>query len=224
MKEEKFGFIYIWFDKKNKRYYVGSHWGTFNDGYVCSSRWMRNSYKRRPEDFRRRILSTIDDRSKLLLEEFKWLSLIKKSELGERYYNLQNNQFNHWSNTGDIKTVGQKISAAKKGKPVTLSEEALVDRGNTISKVKQENFKTRTAHITVDMLRDDFHSGLILKQVAAKYDVGLPTIRRIVSEAGYASLREIQPKKVVKHSEETRKKISERMRGQQTPRIITAPE
>lgn len=33
----KYGFVYLWFDRKHKRYYVGCHWGTTEDGYVCSS-------------------------------------------------------------------------------------------------------------------------------------------------------------------------------------------
>lgn len=85
---EKFGFIYIWFDKKHKRYYLGRHWGTETDGYVCSSNWMRDSFNRRPEDFKRRIVSRVytcqDD---LVIEEQKWLNFIKKDEVGVRYYN-----------------------------------------------------------------------------------------------------------------------------------------
>ena len=34
---EKYGFVYIWFDRKHKRYYIGCHWGHEDDGYVCSS-------------------------------------------------------------------------------------------------------------------------------------------------------------------------------------------
>ena len=53
---EKYGFVYLQFDRKHKRYYVGCHWGTVDDGYICSSNWMRDTYNRRPQDFKRRIL------------------------------------------------------------------------------------------------------------------------------------------------------------------------
>ena len=87
---EKYGFVYIWYDRKHKRYYIGCHWGNIDDGYVCSSNWMRDAYKRRPEDFKRRILTNnISERHLIYPEEFKWLSLIKSEELGKRYYNLQ---------------------------------------------------------------------------------------------------------------------------------------
>lgn len=84
----KEGFIYLWYDRKHKRYYVGCHWGTLDDGYVCSSRWMRQAYKRRPEDFKRRILQRGLEKKGLKEHEVKWLSLIKTEELGTRYYNL----------------------------------------------------------------------------------------------------------------------------------------
>ena len=95
--KEKYGFVYIWYDRKHKRYYVGCHWGNENDGYICSSKWMNDSYKRRPKDFRRIILKTnITNKKELLEEEYKWLNLIKDGELGKRYYNLHNHHFGHW--------------------------------------------------------------------------------------------------------------------------------
>ena len=81
---QKYGFVYLWYDKKHKRYYIGCHWGYEDDGYICSSRWMRKSYKRRKNDFKRRILSRIYNRNVLIEEEHKWLQLIKSKELGKR--------------------------------------------------------------------------------------------------------------------------------------------
>jgi hypothetical protein len=52
----KYGFVYLWFDRKHKRYYVGAHWGKEDDGYICSSNWMRDAYKKRSQDFLREIL------------------------------------------------------------------------------------------------------------------------------------------------------------------------
>ena len=59
---EKYGFVYIWRDRKHKRYYVGSHWGTETDQYICSSSWMKNAYKRRPQDFKRRVVARVAHR------------------------------------------------------------------------------------------------------------------------------------------------------------------
>jgi hypothetical protein len=117
---EKYGFIYLWYDKKHKRYYIGSHWGTEDDGYISSSTWMKNAYKRRPHDFKRRILKTNVSRETLLDEEYNWLSKIKEKELGKKYYNLNiRNQKQWWSTEEGRKNVGQKLSVANKGKKRT---------------------------------------------------------------------------------------------------------
>lgn len=113
---EKYGFVYIWFDRKHKRYYIGCHWGTENDGYICSSSNMKSAYNRRPQDFKRRIISRVyTNRKDLLEEEYKWLSQIKKEELRKRYYNLNNHHFNHWStNPKQAKTLSERISQKTK--------------------------------------------------------------------------------------------------------------
>lgn len=85
---QKYGFIYVWFDKKYNKFYIGRHWGTIDDGYICSSRTMRQSYNRRKEDFKRRIISYIHTtKEDLIVEEQRWLDMINKDELGVRYYN-----------------------------------------------------------------------------------------------------------------------------------------
>ena len=113
---EKYGFVYIWYDRKHKRYYVGSHWGTEDDGYVCSSPWMMQAYKKRPYDFKRRILEHINTtREDLLKSEYKWLSLIKEEEIKTRYYNLNIKATGHWvAYPNNIKTIKEKISLKTK--------------------------------------------------------------------------------------------------------------
>jgi len=113
---EKYGFVYLWFDRKHKRYYVGCHWGTTDDGYVCSSPWMRQAYKHRPHDFKRRILKTnITEKSYMFLEEQRYFDMIKPEELKSKYYNLNIKNNKHWS-TDEIKTksLRDKISQTAK--------------------------------------------------------------------------------------------------------------
>lgn len=76
---------------------------------------MRKSYRRRPQDFKRRILSTgISCRKELLEEEHRWLSMIKSEELGKRYYNLSTHHFGHWSSNEDKRHITlQKLSKGK---------------------------------------------------------------------------------------------------------------
>lgn len=113
---EKYGFVYIWYDRKHKRYYVGSHWGQENDGYVCSSTWMMKAYKIRPDDFKRRIIKKVrTNRKELLEEEFRYLSMIKNDEIKVRYYNLNIKSTGHWSSYPDnVKSIREKISIRTK--------------------------------------------------------------------------------------------------------------
>lgn len=112
---EKTGFIYIWYDSRRKMFYIGCHWGTEDDGYICSSNRMRDAYRRRPHDFRRRIIKNNIDRNVLLEEEHKWLQLISDEELGEKYYNLSKKHFAHWSNDpSSLISTKQKLSETSK--------------------------------------------------------------------------------------------------------------
>ena len=112
---EKYGFVYIWFDRKHRRYYIGMHWGTEEDGYICSSNWMRDAYKRRPQDFKRRIIEKVSTNRKELYErEQYWLSQIKDEELKTRYYNLRKNVNDTWlSETENLKR-SERISQKTK--------------------------------------------------------------------------------------------------------------
>lgn len=147
MSEEKYGFVYVWRDKKQNRLYIGCHWGAEDDGYLCSSNWMRDSYKRRPEDFKRRIVARVyTNRQDLLAEEHKWLSLIPDEELGKRYYNLNKRHFGHWSSSDRAGEIRQKISdnVPKKRKPLTEEHKAKLSKAHT-GKVLSEEHKAKLA-------------------------------------------------------------------------------
>ena len=85
------GFIYLWRDKKRNMFYLGSHQGTLDDGYLGSGERFCNAIKKRPADFKRRILQqiTFTDRKQLLDIETAWLQLIKREELQTKYYNFK---------------------------------------------------------------------------------------------------------------------------------------
>lgn len=115
---EKYGFVYIWYDRKRKMYYIGCHWGSVEDGYICSSNRMRDAYKRRPQDFKRRILLTnIQTRDETLEKEHQLFFMIKEEELGTKYYNLRKHKWGHWVTDENSKLkVGEKISKSRTGK------------------------------------------------------------------------------------------------------------
>lgn len=86
------GFVYIWFDKYKTMFYIGSHRGCISDSYVCSSRRMLKSYRKRPGDFKRRILKYVRAVDDILLWEQYYLNMVKDSELlynKGKYYNIK---------------------------------------------------------------------------------------------------------------------------------------
>jgi hypothetical protein len=98
--EEYTGFVYLWYDIKRKWFCIGSHMGSVDDGYTSSTGFMNNAYKKRPQDFKRKILAYYsgNDHRELFRLEQKYLDLIKIEELclGEnkknntiRYYNVK---------------------------------------------------------------------------------------------------------------------------------------
>lgn len=162
---EKYGFVYIWYDRKQKRYYVGCHWGNVDDGYVCSSSWMKKAHKLRPTDFKRRILARdLPNKSTLLDEEYRWLQMIKPGELKIKYYNLQNKRFNHWSaksndpakksgetrrgsKIGSNPEKNRKISQAKKGAKFSLEHREKLRQAKLGTK-RSEQWKREQAERT----------------------------------------------------------------------------
>lgn len=112
----KYGFVYIWRDRKHNRYYVGSHWGHEDDGYICSSKWMRNAYNIRPTDFKRRVIVKVfSNRKDLLQKEEYYLSLIKDFELKTKYYNISKSIKDPWfQHPAKLATISEKISIKTK--------------------------------------------------------------------------------------------------------------
>ena len=84
-----FGFIYEWYNRVEKMFYLGSHFGSERDRYSGSGSAFKKAYKAHPEDFKRRILQycNIDDHDFLLLLEGGFLKYIKHEEIGVKYFN-----------------------------------------------------------------------------------------------------------------------------------------
>lgn len=118
------GFIYIWRDNVRKMYYIGSHEGSPDDGYVSSSHWLTAEIRYRPQDFKRRIIKFVTSEN-LKIEEYRLLSYIKEHEFGSKYYNLKHGKpkgSSPWnkgkSNIYSAETL-EKMSKARIGKSTT---------------------------------------------------------------------------------------------------------
>jgi hypothetical protein len=55
---QDFGFVYCWTDHLTNKLYVGSHKGTVDDGYICSSQQFLVEHSKRPHNFTRQIIAT----------------------------------------------------------------------------------------------------------------------------------------------------------------------
>lgn len=84
------GFVYKWTDAKRDMYYIGSHKGSIDDGYVCSSKWMMRAFNKRPHNFVREILGVVTTNySDLIQLEQHYLNLIPDDAIGKSCYNLK---------------------------------------------------------------------------------------------------------------------------------------
>lgn len=186
MHKQKYGFVYIWFDRKHKRYYVGCHWGSIDDGYICSSNWMRDAYKRRPQDFKRRILSSkIESRKLMFEEEQRYLNMINPDEIKKRYYNLCLSSKDPWYKYDEkIQIIGQKISAAQRGqkrKPHSEETKRKIAEANTGKKRTEEN-KKLLSDLKKGRKLDAEHRAKIGKSLKKAYDNGFRKREKIIKQ------------------------------------------
>ena len=80
------GFVYKWINTRNGKWYIGSHKGSADDGYIGSGKAFIKSYKKHKEDFTRDILYVgLDFRE---VEELILETLDAASD--RRSYNLKN--------------------------------------------------------------------------------------------------------------------------------------
>jgi hypothetical protein len=218
---EKYGFVYLWFDRKHKKYYVGSHWGHENDGYVCSSKWMRNAYSTRKVDFKRKILERVySTRMDLLKREEYYLSLIKTTELRIRYYNISKSIKDPWfQHPTKIKTVSEKISirtkeAMQRPEVREKYKESLKTRDNkssnpeviekrrlTMIKTMAEKFpeENRRKALTQEQ-RKEYYSDKAKFMHASRTDEQQKSINLKISEA---NKRNVRPDVICPHCEKS---------------------
>jgi len=112
-------FVYCWTDIKTNKLYVGSHKGTVDDGYVCSSKLMNEQYKKRPQDFKRQIIAfgSFTDIRKL---EEKILNVVDARH-NDEFYNQHNGNGNFYLK-GHTDEYKKRQSELLKGKRKSKTE------------------------------------------------------------------------------------------------------
>jgi hypothetical protein len=123
------GFVYLWYDRKHKRFCLGSHVGHPDDGYITKTggAYFRNAYRKRRQDFKRRIIEVVieGDLKAVRNAEQRWLNMIKPDEFGSRYYNYMRDARGFDSVTSRLAVKiahkvkderGKSVNAVKAGK------------------------------------------------------------------------------------------------------------
>jgi len=198
-------FVYIWFDKRDYRFYLGYSNGK-KQNYICSSKYMIKEYKERPNDFKRRIIKKGTKKEMALLE--KELLDKRKHLFGSRYYNQvanfplgmiewhnrnpgffagekNPNYGNNWSDE-----IKQKIGAANKGKK-----------------------RSKEVKLKLSLLaRKAFATG---KRV--QWNTGKTLTEEHKRKCSESNKGIFNPFKGRQHTEETKKRISEANKGKSPP-------
>jgi hypothetical protein len=83
------GFVYKWTNKTNGKFYIGSHYGRTDDGYIGSGIYFRRAYKLNPEHFDRSILEFVQGSRTVLQErEQHYLDMIDNLSNRDDCYNI----------------------------------------------------------------------------------------------------------------------------------------
>jgi hypothetical protein len=103
-------FLYCWTNKANGKLYIGTHKGTMDDGYVCSSRIMLEEYLNNPSVFTRSIIATGSYKDMIGLET----SILKSVDAARNicFYNMHNGD-GKFFNKGHSENTKTKLKIAR---------------------------------------------------------------------------------------------------------------
>ena len=235
LKKSERHFVYIFWDTRDNRYYIGSHTKKkLNDDYVCSSDEMLAEYEKRPHDFRKRILAECFSVIDKFDTEHLWLKKIKNEDVGKKYYNKIRSA-NHWTretvevspetrlkrslaamgeknpNYGKKHTpeIREKISAALRGKKHTDAHKKKISESLRKSKVFADANKARRGIPHTEEHKRNISKGNMGRKHSSE------TIKKIVESRKWYSHGEETKRKIGeansgrKHSEESKRKMRE---------------
>lgn len=197
-------FLYCWTDNLTNKLYVGKHKGNIEDGYVSSSKFFMEEYKKRPNDFSRQIIAQGTDADMICLE-----TKILKSEnaaKSESYYNMHNNNGpgSNFFSTYHTDETRKKLSEMWKGKPRSRAHKD--SRRNymlrpDVQKIYQERQSRPEVRLKMSLLKKESYVGAgnpraksvsidgvhysTMKEASEKTGVSLYKIRKLMGVNTY---------------------------------------
>jgi group I intron endonuclease len=136
--KEKVGIVYRWINIENQKWYIGSHFGTLDDGYISSGKIFLAAYKKNQNKMMRQILFIGPEFRKA--EEFYLLFLDAARD--KQSYNMKNTVFGGGVPLENLSIkTRQKISEALKRrvrKPLTPEQRQKISKTLTGRKLSEE--------------------------------------------------------------------------------------
>ena len=188
----KEAFVYLWYDSRNKMFYLGKHKGTPDDGYTHSSNmWQQFNSDSVPEGVKRRVLTYGSDKDMYELETK--LLLNRKEKCWDRYYNASiRDKFYRppESYTPRSEETKRKMSESLKGRKFTESHKRKMSESLKGRKLA-ESHKRKISEAALGRKHTE-------------------ETKRKISES---VLGEKNHRYGIKHTEETKRKIGESHKG-----------
>ena len=166
------GFVYRWYDTSNSKFYIGSHKGSPNDGYLGGGVLFRRAYAKRPESFIREIMYT-----GVNYREYEQIILdYEDAANSNEFYNLVNQAWGG-SPKGIKKKASTRVKMSKASKGITKSDKHRENVSKSmIGKTGADARNTRKVYC--EFLNKEFDT---IKDCAKELNMSYAVARNIVS-------------------------------------------
>lgn len=160
--EDYEAFLYCWTDSLTNKLYIGKHKGKIDDGYISSSKYFMEEYRKRPENFSRQIIALGTHNDIICLE-----TSILKSENAARsefYYNMHNNNgkgskfFSTYHTEETKKKLSEKCKGMKRSQAHRDSRRKYMSN-KEVQKFYQERQSDPEVRKKMSLLKKDLYNG-----------------------------------------------------------------
>jgi hypothetical protein len=117
-KQDYFGFVYLWYDTKHKKFIIGSHHGSIHDGYTTSTGGVhvKRIFNARPETMKRKILAYNPVDCLKATKDLEQRYLDMRPSIGDnpKYYNINPNAVGGVGGWGHVNSDPDRVNPMKR--------------------------------------------------------------------------------------------------------------